>query len=65
MDIHLEKLIEQIQGLIATFGLNIVAALAILIIGIWAAKLVRRIIGKALQKRNIDKTLVTFLVNRL
>lgn len=65
MDIHLEKLIEQIQGLIATFGLNIVAALAILIIGIWAAKLVRRIIGKALQKRNIDKTLVTFLVNLL
>jgi hypothetical protein len=34
MDINLENLVDQIQGLIATFGLNIVASLAILIIGI-------------------------------
>ena len=45
--------------------MNIVAALAILVIGIWVAKLIRKIIGKALQKRNIDKTLITFLLNLL
>jgi len=65
MNINLEELIGHARGVIVDFGLNIVAALAILVIGIWVAKLIRRIIGKALQKRSIDKTLITFLVNLL
>lgn len=65
MDINLEELINQIRVLFVKFGMNIVAALAILLFGIWAAKLIRKILGKALQKRNIDKTLITFLLNLL
>jgi small conductance mechanosensitive channel len=63
MNISIEELVNQMRELIVRFGLNIVAAAAILIIGVWIAKLIRRIIGKALQKREIDKTLITFLLN--
>jgi small conductance mechanosensitive channel len=65
MDMNPEYLIDQIRELTVKFGMNIVAALAILIIGIWVSKLMRKIVGKALQKRNIDKTLITFLLNLL
>jgi small conductance mechanosensitive channel len=65
MRINLDELINPIRDLIFTFGLNILAAIVILIVGIWIAKLVRRMLGKSLHRKEIDKTLVTFLVNFL
>jgi small conductance mechanosensitive channel len=65
MEINLERLVDQVRNLTVKFGMNIVAALVILVIGIWAARIIRKYIGKALQKRNIDKTLITFLLNLL
>ena len=65
MDITVEQLVNLVRELIVKFGMNIMAAVVILVIGIWIAKLVRKAIGKALQKKNLDKTLTTFLVNLL
>ena len=65
MRINLEELVNQIRELIFAFGLNILAAIVILIVGIWIAKLIRRMLGKSLQRKEIDKTLVAFLVNLL
>jgi len=65
MNINLEELTNQIWELIVKFGVNILAAIVVLIVGIWIAKLIRKMIGKALQKREIDKTLVSFLANLL
>jgi small conductance mechanosensitive channel len=65
MNVNLDNLVNQVRELIVKFGFNILAAIAILIIGIWISKLIRRFLGKALQKRNIDKTLITFLLNLL
>jgi small conductance mechanosensitive channel len=65
MRINLEELVNQIRGLIVAFGLNILAAIVILIVGIWIAKLIRRMLSRSLQKKEIDRTLVTFLVNLL
>ena len=65
MNINLEKLVEQVRQLAVTFGLNILSAIAILIIGIWIAKLIRKYLEKALSKKEIDKTLLSFLANLL
>ena len=65
MDINVEQLVNIVRELIVKFGMNILAAIAILVIGIWIAKLIRKAIGKALKKRELDKTLTTFLVNLL
>jgi len=65
MNEKLVELIEQAQEPVVEFGLNLIAAIAILVIGLWVAKLIRKIVAKALRKREIDKTLVTFLLNLL
>ncbi len=48
---------------LATTGLNILAAILIFIIGRWLAKLVANLVGKAMIKAKIDKTLVNFVKN--
>jgi len=65
MNVNLDNLVNQVRELIVKFGFNILAAIAILVLGIWISKLIRRFLGRALQKRNIDKTLITFLLNLL
>ena len=63
MNINLEELIIQIRELAVHFGLNLITALAVLVIGIWISKFLRRMIEKQLNKKEIDKTLVSFLMN--
>jgi len=63
MDINVEQLVEQVRELAVSFGFSIVAALAILVIGIWIIKFIRRIVEKQLDKREMDPTLAKFLLN--
>lgn len=63
MNINLEELVIQIRELAVHFGLNLITALAVLVIGIWISKFIRRTIEKQLNKKEIDKTLVSFLIN--
>lgn len=56
----MEETIKQIQSLVATYGLQVIGALATLIIGIWIAKWMARITGRVLNKRNVDPTLTKF-----
>lgn len=48
------------QDLLTTFGLNIIAALVIFIVGQWLAKLIGRTIKRVMNRRNADPTLVNF-----
>lgn len=60
----MEQIIAKIQELFALFGLKIVVALLIIIIGRWVAKLVRSVLEKILRKSSkVDNTLVDFLGN--
>lgn len=43
--------------------LNIVGAIVILVIGVWAAKLARHLFKKALRKHKVDETLIGFAAN--
>ncbi len=54
---------EKIQALAIQWGGNILAALAIFILGKWIAGWIRGLAIKALANRKVDKTIVTFITN--
>lgn len=60
----MEEIVDKIQELFALFGLKIIVAILIFIIGQWIAKLVRNILEKILRRSSkVDNTLVDFLGN--
>jgi len=62
---NIEELIAQVREQAVDFGMNLISAIAILVVGIWIAKLIKRSLGKAFIKRELDKTLISFLLNLL
>ena len=67
-NIDVEALLQRLVELASEYGLKVIAAIAIFIIGRWIAGIVTRALGKALGQRNVDPTLVGFttgLVNAL
>ncbi|MDJ0704334.1 MAG: mechanosensitive ion channel [Leptolyngbyaceae cyanobacterium MO_188.B28] len=48
------------QELVTRFGLNIIAAIVIFIVGGWAAKIIRRIIKRLMARGGADPLLVSF-----
>ncbi|MGA1842322.1 MAG: mechanosensitive ion channel family protein [bacterium] len=61
----MEIILRKIQELFAMFGLKILAAIVILVLGRWAAKLIRNISQKIMKKSKIDATIVSFVGNLL
>jgi small conductance mechanosensitive channel len=59
----MEAWMQKIQEVSALYGLKLLAALAILIIGRWVAKVVTGLIRRVLTKRKLDPTIVTFGAN--
>ena len=59
----MEDIIKQLQTIITEYGLQIIGALATIIIGIWISKLLAKSLGKVLRKRSVDETLVKFSVS--
>ena len=45
------------------YGFKVIAALVILILGRWVAKLIEKIIHRMMEKRNVDPTIITFTSN--
>ena len=56
----MEQTIDKIYGYIIQYGLNIVGAVAIFIIGRWVAQFVSTLLGNALLKTKVDQTLASF-----
>jgi small conductance mechanosensitive channel len=59
--IDFEKLIPQIQEWLAFYGLRIIAAIAIFVIGRWVAKGLRSALKRVMTKNKVDQTLVSFV----
>jgi small conductance mechanosensitive channel len=59
----MEDIIKQLQAVVAEYGLQVLGAIATMIIGIWIAKLLAKSLGKVLNKREFDPTLAKFLVS--
>ncbi len=54
---------DNIEEWVVFYGFKIVAAVAILIVGRWVAKALKKLIQKLMSKRNLDPTIVGFVSN--
>ncbi|MBN1558000.1 MAG: mechanosensitive ion channel [Lentisphaerae bacterium] len=59
----METVVTKLQEWLALYGLKLVAAALILIIGRLAARALRALLKKALLKSRVDETLVAFITN--
>ncbi len=60
---NVEKIIETITLVISTYSIKIAAALAVYIVGKWISLKISNILGKVLEKKQVDPTLLNFLKN--
>lgn len=57
------NLMNQIMDWITVFGMKLVVALVIFIVGRWVTKLLTNFTRKLMEKRNVDATLISFVSN--
>ena len=54
---------DKIMEMVSLYGVKIITALLVLIVGRWIAKGVRRLVGRVMNKAQIDPILVGFTSN--
>lgn len=59
----MEDIIKQLQAVVAEYGLQVLGAITTLVIGIWLAKILAKSLGKILNKKSVDQTLVKFVIS--
>ena len=59
----MEDLIQKGYTLLAAYGLKLVFAIVIFIVGRWVAKLFNKLIQRVMEKRDVDATLRSFVGN--
>ncbi len=59
----MEEIVEKIYGILTVYGLKVIAAIAIFIIGRWVAKGIRKLIERIMKRGGVDKTIITFTGN--
>lgn len=59
----MENLIDRTYELLTFYGLRVIAAIVILIVGRWVAKIIEKVIQKVMAGRKIDPTITTFTGN--
>ena len=58
-----EQVATMIYGYLARYGLQVLAAIVIFVVGRWLAKFVSKLAAKAMQKAKVEQTLVDFVEN--
>ncbi len=59
----MEKIMNIASGYIIQYGMSVIAAVVIFIVGKWLAKLASRLIGDVMGRSKINETLVSFTKN--
>jgi len=59
----MEEILIQIKEILAIYGIRIIAALAIFIIGRWVAKGLRNLLRRIMKRSEVDETLISFVCN--
>jgi len=59
----MENILDKIYQLLTVYGLKVLAALAIFIIGRWVAKGIRKLVERVMSKGKVDNTLISFTAN--
>jgi small conductance mechanosensitive channel len=63
MGFDMEPILTKIYAYLATYWLQVVAAVVIFVVGRWLAKVISSLLGKAMTKAKIDPTLTSFVKN--
>jgi len=63
VDNAMQEAIQSVTGLVTTWGLSVLGALVVLILGRWVAGLVRRSVTRGLERAETDSTLVPFFAS--
>ena len=58
-----EQIAARLMDLGVIFGMKLLAAIAVFVLGRWVAIFVRNFLEKSMQRTNVDKTLITFTTN--
>lgn len=56
----MQEFLNSLPNLLSTYGLKVLAAILIVVIGNWIAKAVRKGTRKAMKKKNLDPTITNF-----
>ena len=59
----MEGIIDKVYQLLTVYGLRVIAAVAIFIVGRWVAKGVRKLVERIMARGKVDHTLITFTAN--
>ncbi len=57
----MESILAQIKEILTIYGIRIIAALAIFVIGRWVSKGIRNLIHRIMTRSKVDKTLISFV----
>ncbi len=60
-----QEILPELKKYITEFGMHIISAILILVIGLWIAKIFTKILSKVLHKKNVEPTLIGFLTSSL
>lgn len=52
--------LESLTGMLSTWGLRVLGAIGVLIVGLWVARMVSKGVRRGLERANFDETLVPF-----
>jgi len=58
-----QEVLNRVYSLLAEYGLRIVAALLIFLVGRWVVRLLSALVAKAMKTAKVDETLIPFLEN--
>ena len=59
----MNQIVEKVWELVTIYGLKVIAAIAIFVVGRWVAKAVANMIRKMMKKADVDETLLKFVGN--
>ena len=59
----MEDLISKVWELLTIYGLKVIAAVVVFIVGRWVAKGLRKFAENVMNKRQVDPTIVSFVAN--
>lgn len=59
----MEDLFSRVWALLTIYGLKVIAAVAVVVVGRWIAKMLTTLTEKVMNKRQVDPTIVSFVAN--
>ncbi len=61
MEMNIDQVIQKVWELVTIYGIKVIAAIAIFVIGRWVAKIVSKLVTRMMNKAKVDETLSKFV----